>query len=111
MALNRCDQRKNLEEEEAIAVGTEYARAGLLPPGDAAKVRPLLVAYLEQCIACYEARSGNDLSKIDAQTAKLQSDLWTAVQKPAVAEPSPLIALAVSSIRKERFMSTSLRQL
>src|SRR3974390_3171517 len=32
MALTRYDQRKNYEEEEANAIGTEYVRAGLLPP-------------------------------------------------------------------------------
>ena len=37
MAVSRYDQRKNLEEEEANAIGTEYIRAGLLPPADAAK--------------------------------------------------------------------------
>ena len=98
MALNRYDQRKNLEEEEANAIGTEYARAGLLPPADAVKVRPLLIAYLDQRIAFYEARSSNDLSKIDAQTAKLQADLWSAVQAPAVAQPTAIVALAVSGM-------------
>ncbi len=83
MALNRYDQRKNLEEEEANAIGTEYARASLLPPADTAKVRSLLVAYLDQRIAFYEARSGDELSKIDAQTAKVQADLWSTVQAPS----------------------------
>src|SRR5664279_4004791 len=31
MAISRYDQRKNLEEEEANAIGTEYVRAGMLP--------------------------------------------------------------------------------
>ena len=31
MAISRYDQRKNLEEEEANAIGTEYVRADLLP--------------------------------------------------------------------------------
>ena len=98
MALNRYDQRKNYEEEEANAIGTEYARAGLLPPADAAKVRPLLVAYLDQRIAFYEASIFDDLSKIDAQTAKLQADLWSAVQVPAAAQPTPIVALAVAGM-------------
>ena len=42
MALNRYDQRKNYEEDEANAIGTEYSRASLLPPTDAAKIRALL---------------------------------------------------------------------
>ena len=39
MAISRYDQRKNFEEAEANAIGTEYVRAGLLPAADAAKVR------------------------------------------------------------------------
>src|SRR5262244_885412 len=50
MALGRYDQRKNYEEEKANAIGTEYARAGLLPAADAAKVRALLLNYLDQRI-------------------------------------------------------------
>jgi hypothetical protein len=38
MAIGRYDQRKNLEEAEANAIGTEYVRADLLPAADAAKV-------------------------------------------------------------------------
>ena len=42
MAITRYDQRKNLEAEEANAIGTEYVRADLLSAADAAKVRSLL---------------------------------------------------------------------
>jgi len=41
MASGRLDQRKNLEESEANAIGTEYVRAGFLPAA-AAKVHALL---------------------------------------------------------------------
>src|SRR6516165_5785174 len=34
MATNRYDQRKNYEEAEANAIGTEYVRADLLPATD-----------------------------------------------------------------------------
>lgn len=98
MALNRYDQRKNYEEEEANAIGTEFARASLLPAEASANVRALLVGYLDQRIAFYQTRDSEELAKINAQTEKLQSDLWTAVQKPAVVQPSPLIALAVSGM-------------
>ena len=50
MAVSRYDQRKNYEEQEANAIGTEYVRADLFPPGNAAKVRALLKSYLEQRI-------------------------------------------------------------
>ncbi len=34
MAISRYDQRKNYEEAEANAIGTEYLRADLLPSAD-----------------------------------------------------------------------------
>src|SRR5512139_2942486 len=79
MALNRYDQRKNYEEEEANAIGTEYVRASLLSAADATKVRALLIAYLDQRVAFYESLDRQELVKIAAQTAKLQSELWSAV--------------------------------
>src|SRR5271157_3115133 len=39
MAISRYDLRKNHEEAEANAIGTEYVRAGLLPAKDAAAVQ------------------------------------------------------------------------
>ena len=98
MALNRYDQRKNLEEEEANAIGTEYLRVGLLPPADAAKARPLLLTYLDQRIAFYEASIFDDIAPIEARTAKLQAELWSAVQAPALSQPTPIVALAVSGM-------------
>jgi hypothetical protein len=56
MATSRYDQRKNLEEEEANAIGTEYLRADLLPAADATQVRALLVEYLNQRILFYKTR-------------------------------------------------------
>ncbi len=53
MAINRYDQRKNYEEAEANAIGTEYVRADLLPAADAAKVSALLRKYLDQRILFY----------------------------------------------------------
>src|SRR5471030_2699443 len=42
MATSRYDQRKNYEEAEANAIGTEYVRADLLPAAEAATVRERL---------------------------------------------------------------------
>jgi len=98
MALGRYDQRKNYEEEEANAIGTEYLRAGLLPAADAAKVRALLLSYLDQRILFYTTRDEQQLAQIDARTAKLQAELWSAVQAPAVVQPTQVVALAVSGM-------------
>src|SRR5882672_11940067 len=56
MAINRYDQRKNYEEAEANAIGTEYIRADLLPPADATKVRALIKNYLNQRVLFFTTR-------------------------------------------------------
>ncbi|MGA9181726.1 MAG: hypothetical protein WB117_12265 [Candidatus Acidiferrales bacterium] len=98
MAISRYDQRKSLEEAEANAIGTEYLRADLLPPADAAKVRALLGAYLDQRVLFYKSRDAKELEKINADTAQLQTKLWSAVEAPAIAQPSPVIALAAAGM-------------
>jgi len=98
MAVNRYDQRKNYEEAEANAIGTEYVRADLLPAADAARVRALLKNYLDQRVMFYGTRDNRQLQQIDATTAQLQTDLWAAVQAPTAAQPTPIVALAVSGM-------------
>ena len=51
MAVTRYDQRKNYEEAEANAIGTEYVRADLMPAEHAARVRDLLKRYLDRRMA------------------------------------------------------------
>jgi len=98
MAISRYNQRKSYEAEEANAISTEYARADLLPAADAAKVRGLLKNYLDQRILFYETRDRRQLSQIDASTAQLQSELWSAVQAAAAAKPTPPVALAAAGM-------------
>ena len=95
MAISRYDQRKNYEEAEANAIGTEYVRADFLPATDAARVRDLLRHYLDQRILFYRTRDERQLQQINASIAQLQTDLWSAVQVPARAQPTPLVALTV----------------
>ena len=98
MAISRYDQRKNLEEEEANAIGTEYLRVELLPAANAEKVRGLLKSYLEQRILFYETRWERDLVAVNARTAELQGELWNAVKEPAETERSAVQALTVSGM-------------
>jgi hypothetical protein len=98
MAITRYDQRKNLEETEANAIGTEYVRADFLPPADAARVRSLLRKYLDQRVLFYKTRDDRQLRQIDAATAQLETDLWSAVHVPAAAQPTPLITVAVTGM-------------
>jgi hypothetical protein len=98
MATNRYDQRKNYEEAEANAIGTEYVRTDLLPGEDAAKVKGLLRGYLDQRIAFYRVHDDTQLKHIGAATSQLQADLWNAVRGPAVANPTPVMALVVAGM-------------
>jgi hypothetical protein len=98
MAISRYDQRKNYEEDEANTIGTEYLRAGLLSSADTVRVRALLSNYLEQRILFYETRDIGQLQQIDATTSKLETELWTAVQVSAKAQPSALTGLAASGM-------------
>ena len=98
MAVSRYDVRKGLEESEANAIGTEYVRADLLPAADAAMVRELLKNYIDQRVLFCETRNGGKLARIDAQTWKLQSELWSVVQSIAAKQPTPTVALAVSGM-------------
>jgi hypothetical protein len=97
MASTRYDQRKTYEEAEANAIGTEYVRADLLPAANAARVRVLLKSYLVQRVLFYKTRDARELQQINATTAQLQTDLWSAAQSPE-AQPTPLVALAVSGM-------------
>jgi hypothetical protein len=99
MATNRYDLRKNCEEAEANAIGTEYVRADLLPTADAARVRALLVNYLDQRVLFYKTQDGDQLRQINNATGQLETNLWSAVLVPAVTpQDAPLHALAVSGM-------------
>ena len=97
MAVSRYDQRKNYEEAEANAIGTEYLRADLLPAEEAARVRQFLKMYIDQRINFY---LGNDRARREAGSdpVRVQNELWSSVVHAAAAQPSPVLALTVSGM-------------
>jgi hypothetical protein len=98
MAVSRYDQRKNLEEAEANAIGTEYARADLVPE-DEVPARELLKRYLDQRILFYSTSDRDKLQQIRAETNKLSAGLWGLARSDALAQPTPVAALV--SLRHE----------
>jgi len=98
MAISRYDQRKDYEEAEANAIGTEYVRADVLPGSDAELVRELLRRYTDLRVQSYTVRDTVQLSKIDADTAEVQQELWSTVRHGAALQPNPVVALAVSGM-------------
>jgi hypothetical protein len=98
IAISRYEQRKNYEEEETNAIGTEYIRMGLLPAADGAVVRGLLRKYLDLRILFYGTPDEDGLRKINTDIAQLQAEMWSAVQASGTAHASPVAALAVSGM-------------
>src|SRR5271165_7256010 len=98
MAIGRYDQRKNYEEEEANAIGTEYVRADLLSDANAEKVHTLLNKYLDQRILFYQSRDANELRQINADTAQLQNEMWSAVKSGALTQPTAIATLTLSGM-------------
>jgi hypothetical protein len=100
MAVSRYDQRKNLEQAEANAIGTEYLRADLLPPDAALRVRELLRAYCNERVSYYLARDEQRVGEIDIDTGKLQSELWSTVARVATAQQTPIMALVAAGMNE-----------
>jgi hypothetical protein len=98
MAVSRYDQRKNYEEEEANAIGTQLLRLDLLPAANAAAVRSLLEKYLEQRIQYYQVTDKETLDRLNRTSAALQTQMWQAVRDGALANPNAVNALAVSGM-------------
>lgn len=98
MAVSRYDQRKNLEEEEANAIGTEYVRVDLLPATDAVRAHALLKSYLDERILCYKTSDEQLLENINIRTAQLQAEMWSSVRRPASEQPTILAALVVAGM-------------
>jgi hypothetical protein len=57
-----------------------------------------LKSYLDQRVLFYKTRDERLLGQINANAARLQSQLWSAVQAAAETQPTPTVALAVSGM-------------
>jgi hypothetical protein len=98
MAASRYDQRKNLEADEANAIGTAYTRASLLPAADSARVQGLLREYANLRIRFYTVTDYAQRRDLFASTNRMQERLWQAVSAAALANPNALTALAAASM-------------
>jgi hypothetical protein len=100
MAVSRYDERKNYEEEEANAIGTEYVRAELLPQGDTAKIQVLLVKYLDLRVESYNVGDLRRRSELNAQTVQIKNEMWRQVSNAAKANPFPLMVTVVTGMNE-----------
>lgn len=98
MSVSRYDQRKNYEEEETNAIGTEYLRVELLPSAHAAAAQAQLKKYLDKRIAWYVTRDPVQLAQIDKETDQVGAELWSAVRNGVVGQPAAVVSLTVAGV-------------
>jgi hypothetical protein len=98
MAIGRYEQRKNYEEAEANAIGTQYLRAQLLSAGDAAKMRSLLKGYADERVSYYEARDALQLKRIEIRTSRLRDELWAEVLGAATTDGPAIASLVIAGM-------------
>jgi hypothetical protein len=98
MAISRYDLRETYEEQEANAIATEYVRATQLPADDAEKVQALLKRYLDQRILFYLTPGQDELQQINARTAQMQTEMWSAASTSAAALPAPMATFVLSGL-------------
>ena len=67
-----------MKNRKPNAIGTEYVRADLLPPGEAAQVKSLLVQYLDARVTFYQSDYGSELQRVDTRSSTLQGRLCDA---------------------------------
>ncbi len=98
MAVSRYDQRKNYEEEEANAIGTEYVRVDLLSAADRTQIQQLLRQYTQERLLFFTDRDLDQLDRINGDATQLQNQMWSIVTRAAAATPTPTVALVVSGM-------------
>jgi tryptophan-rich sensory protein len=98
MAAGRYDQRKNLEEAEANAIGTAYARADLLAESDAAPIKQLLRDYTALRIRFYTTVDPQQVRDLNRDTLQTQGELWKRTVAAATDSPTVVKGLAASAM-------------
>lgn len=98
MAISRYDLRKDYEEEEANAIGTEYLRADLLPETSRTKVKEQLVQYLDMRIRRYDAHASQDTRQLDEATTRVQNEMWNTVSASAATRTDPVMNSVITGM-------------
>ena len=65
------------------------------PPRTGPACATLLARYTAYRVEFYEVVDAAELEAVNRKTAPLQNELWAAVRGPAIAQPTPISAVAV----------------
>lgn len=98
VAVNRYDQRKDCESEEANAIGTEYLRTDLLSANNATLAREQLKKYLALRIDWYQASNEENLKRLNNDTTAIENELWQTMKNEASLSTSPVTALVIAGM-------------
>ena len=90
MAVSRYDQRKNYEEQEANAIGTEYVRANQLSPRRCGEGSCAAEGLRRSAHPFLQGPQRARLQEIDARTAQLQIEMWAEASTSSAALPAPI---------------------
>jgi len=99
MAVSRYDLRKQLEVEEANAIGTAWLRTGTLAEPPRRAEQQLFMQYVPVRLDFVAA--GNDADAVQhsiAQSDELQTQIWAIASGDTAAHRDPVTALFVSSL-------------
>jgi hypothetical protein len=99
MAVNRYDLRKQLEIEEANAIGTTWLRTDTLAEPARSAERQQLKQYVPVRLGF--AAAGNDADAVQrslTQSSELQAQMWAIAAQDAAAHRDPVSTLFVSSV-------------
>lgn len=111
MAVERYDERRHAVNEEANAISTVYARAGLFGEPIASRLKASLAGYAaarRDFVAAGENQQA--LDRIAQNTARTQDQIW-AIMKEALARPGGAsLTTATLTSMNEMFDMASTRQ-
>lgn len=98
MAVGRYDTRKTLEEAEANAIGTEYARADLAGAPIDTRMKSALFDYARLRVSYYRTGDRARQTQIARETATLQARLWDLAKQVGKDQPTPIGSIVVTGM-------------
>lgn len=111
IAESRHDERRAVVLNEANAIGTAWLRAGVIGGEQGERIQGLLAAYTEVRIQVYrDIRTREDGVRLDAETARLQGEMWGIATAVARANPSPISGLMLSALNEMFDLSMTQRR-
>jgi len=108
-AANRLETRRQIVVKEANAIGTAYLRIDLLPADEQPQMRELFRTYTSLRIKMVESGRLEHARALDAESRKIQSQIWTKSIVASRKDPSPATQTLVLASLNDMFDVTTER--